>query len=93
MKLLYKLISPETMAFLRFSAIAGLLTTTTLLVNLNKKTFNNIFQQRSKSLWWVFLFSSILPLLLFLYIFNFLFGEIDMLKEGKLVLKVFGLKY
>ncbi|OGM03590.1 hypothetical protein A2715_00330 [Candidatus Woesebacteria bacterium RIFCSPHIGHO2_01_FULL_39_32] len=81
---------PELLSFLRFSAIAGLLATTTLLMNFNHKAFSNFFGYRSKSLWWLFLVFSVLPLLLFLFVFNFLFGRLDLEKYGRLVLRVFG---
>ena len=91
-KLFAKLFSPEVQAFFRFSAIAGLLATTVLLINLNHKTFNRVLGERSKSLSWLFVLLSVVPLLLFLYIFSFLFGNTNLREQGELILKLFGRK-
>jgi len=77
------------MAFFRFSAVAGLLATTVLLINLNHKAFDRVLGPKSKSLWWLFVLFSVVPLLLFLYIFTFLFGKMNLREQGELVLNLF----
>ena len=81
--------SPSVIAFFRFSAVAGLLATTALLINLNHKAFDRVLGQKSRSLWWLFVLFSVVPLLLFLYIFTFLFGKMNLREQGELVLRLF----
>jgi len=82
----------ELLLFFRYSAIAGFLATVTLIINFNHTKFANIFGDRSKSLWWLFLIFSVIPLLLFLFIFNFVFGRFELRQYGDTVLAVFGMK-
>jgi len=62
----------------KYGAIVGFFVTTILIINLNNKAFNSVFQQRSKSYFWFFLLISIIPLLAFIYVFNILFGKITL---------------
>jgi len=69
-----KVIPPQFLEFMRYSAITGFIVTTTLIVNINHHVFGTIFRERAKSYWWLFVLSGIIPLLVFIYIFNFIFG-------------------
>lgn len=79
-------------SFFRYSAMAGFLAITALIINLNHKAFNKLFGEKAKTYRWVFLVTSIFPLLLFLYIFALLFGKADLREQGELVLRIFGRK-
>lgn len=70
-----KEIPPQMIEFVRYSAIAGFIAATTLVVNINHKIFNTFFKERTASFWWLFVISALIPLSLFLYIFSLLFGK------------------
>ena len=73
-----ELIPAEFFSFLRFSAITGFLATTTLFINMHHEAFGRMFKQRASNYWWLFVLLSIVPFLLFLYIFNFVFGKLQL---------------
>jgi len=89
MELLEKFPS-EFIYFLRYSAVAGLLALTVILINLNHYKFRSIFGERSGKLWWLFFTFSILPLMFFIFMFNFVLGRVDLRHYGQIVLRVFG---
>jgi hypothetical protein len=66
----------QTLQIVKYSAIAGFIATTTLLINLNNKLFLKVFKKKSKSYFWFFLVISVIPLLAFLYVFNAVFGKL-----------------
>ncbi|OGM18276.1 hypothetical protein A2686_03690 [Candidatus Woesebacteria bacterium RIFCSPHIGHO2_01_FULL_38_10] len=71
-----KTVEVNFMEFVRFTAIGGFITATTLLVNLNFKGFSFIFKEKTRTYWWLFLTLTVIPLLLFLYIFTLIFGKL-----------------
>jgi spore maturation protein SpmB len=60
----------------KYGAMLGFLVATTLLINLNNKAFTSVFREHSKAYFWFFLVISVIPLLAFIYVFNFLFGRL-----------------
>ena len=70
------LFTRKAVEIFRFGAIIGLIVATTLFVNINNKAFNTVFRERAKSYFWFFLMLSVIPLLVFIYIFSFLFGKL-----------------
>ena len=70
-----KLIPPELLEFVRYSAIAGFIAATTLVVNINHKIFRKIFKENPGTYWWLFVVSSLIPLSVFFYIFSLVFGD------------------
>ena len=70
-----KLIPPQLVEFVRYSAIAGFIAATTLVININHKIFGKIFRENPRSYWWLFVISSLIPLSVFFYIFNLVFGS------------------
>ena len=62
----------------KYGAMLGFLVATTLLINLNNKAYSRVFKTKSKSYFWFFLVLSIIPLLAFIYVFNFLFGKLTL---------------
>jgi len=71
-----KSIPPEFTEFLRYSAITGFIVVTTLLINLNHKTFRYVLKDNARKYWWLFVVFAVVPLLLFLYVFTFIFGKL-----------------
>ena len=65
------------MQFTRYTAITGFIVVATLLINLNHKAFNYVLKDNAKKYWWLFTILAIIPLLLFLYVFTFIFGKIS----------------
>jgi len=62
--------------FIRFSAILGFIIFATFVINFNNKAFNYVLKEKAKKFWWLFILISIVPLLLFLYLFSIIFGKI-----------------
>jgi len=68
----------KTLQVFKYGAVAGFLVTTTLIINLNNKAFNSVFKGKTKSYFWFFLLVSLIPLLVFIYIFSALFGKLSL---------------
>jgi ATP-dependent Zn protease len=68
----------KAIEFLRYGAIIGFLVATTLLINLNNKAYNSVFKEKKKQYFWFFLVISLIPLLIFIAIFNFIFQRLTM---------------
>ncbi len=76
MKLL-AIIPQKMLDVVKVSSIVGLISATTLFINLNFKAFKMIFKEKSRSYWWLFLMMAIAPLLIFLYLFTLFFGSLS----------------
>lgn len=70
-----KSIPKEILDIVKYAAIAGLIATTTLIVNISNVAFRAVFHERTKTFWWLFAVFTIVPLLLFLYLFTLIFGK------------------
>ena len=70
-----KSIPKEVLEVVKYAAIGGLVATTTLIVNLSNVAFRTVFHERTKTYWWLFAMFTIIPLLLFLYVFSLIFGK------------------
>jgi hypothetical protein len=68
----------QSMQMVRYSAIVGFIAATTLVINLHNKLYLKVFKNKAKSYFWFFLLLSIIPLLVFLYIFNALFQKLSL---------------
>src|SRR3972149_5607418 len=68
----------QTLSLFKYGAMLGFLVATVLLMNLNNKAFKYVFKDRAKSYFWFFLLLSVIPLLVFIYIFNLLFGRLSL---------------
>jgi len=62
------------MEFLKFSAFTGFIVSSTLLANLNFKTFKRILGDKSSKYWWLMGILMIIPLLIVLFTFSLLFS-------------------
>ncbi len=69
------LIIHKVLQIFKYGAIVGFFVTTVLIINLNNRAYNHVFQTKAKSYFWFFLIISIIPLLSFIYIFNMFFGK------------------
>lgn len=69
-------VPPEFTEFLRYSSITGFIVVTTLVINLNHKAFRYVLKDNARKYWWIFVLFAVIPLLLFLYAFTFLFGKL-----------------
>jgi len=76
----FSLIPPDMLELIRIIAIAGFVATATLVVSLNFKAFNQVFQSQTNKLWWLFLLLMIFPLMLILYIFSLIFGDYNIVQ-------------
>jgi len=54
-------------------ALGGFLTASTLIIGVNFKIFTNIFGERAKKYWWLFLITALIPICLVLFLFTFFF--------------------
>lgn len=63
------------MSLFRFAAIGGFLVVSVLLINLNFKMFEKMLEKNFALFKWIFLLSTIFPLLLILYAFSFFFEK------------------
>ncbi|MFC1649318.1 hypothetical protein ACFL2C_01215 [Patescibacteria group bacterium] len=61
--------------FVKLSSFVGFLACTALLVNMNRKVHGKVFKKGSRTYWLMFFVSSIIPLLLILYLFTVLFDS------------------
>jgi len=68
-------IPQQLIEFVKFAAIIGLIATTTVVINLSNTAFRNVFRERTKTYWWLFATLTVIPLLVFLYIFSLLFKK------------------
>jgi hypothetical protein len=60
---IFEILPPEVYLVLRTTAIAGFLTATVLLININHKAFKFVFKEKSKTYWWLFTVFTIVPIL------------------------------
>ncbi len=77
-------------AILKFGAMLGFIICSTLVVGLNFKAFKRIFEERTATMWWLFLGISVIPFVMMVGIFTMLFKEktgttIVFLKDGRIV--------
>lgn len=68
-------IPSQFLEFLRYSSITGFIVVATLFINLNHKAFTYLLRDSARKLWWVFVLFAVIPLLLFLWAFTFIFGK------------------
>lgn len=68
----------KSMQFLKYGAMLGFFVTSVLVINLNNKAFKYIFKDHAKNYFWFFLLLSIIPLLVFIYLFNLFFGKLNL---------------
>ena len=71
-----ELVPSEILEFLRYSAIVGFISTATIVINLNNKAFKRILGENAARLWWLFVLLAVIPLFVFLYLFNLIFGQL-----------------
>jgi hypothetical protein len=72
------LFAGRAMQFLRWGAMLGFFVTAVLVINLNNKAFRFVFREHARSYFWFFLILSIIPLLVFIYLFNAFFGKLNL---------------
>jgi hypothetical protein len=68
----------KSMQFLRYGAMLGFFVVSILIINLNNKAFRFVFREHAKTYFWFFLLLSIIPLLVFIYLFNAFFGKLNL---------------
>jgi hypothetical protein len=69
-----QLLQAQFSSSLKLVAFVGFLATATLFIGFNHKVFEVVFGEKSKTYWWLFALFVIVPFLLVIYIFSFLFG-------------------
>lgn len=64
--------------FLRYGAMLGFFVTSILVINLNNKAFRYVFKSHARSYFWFFMLLSIIPLLVFIFLFTTFFGKLNL---------------
>jgi len=72
---IFQYLPPEVYIVFRTTAIAGFLTASVLLININHKAFKFVLKEKSKTYWWLFTVFTVVPLLVILQIFTIFFGR------------------
>jgi hypothetical protein len=72
------LIPRKFVEIIRYSAFAGFIVSATLLVLLDYKAFKRVFKERVNELKWVFVISTVVILLLMIYIFTIFFQRLGL---------------
>lgn len=58
---------------IKFGALAGFIAASTILINLNYKAFNSVFQKKTKMVWFLFFVMAALPFGIMLLLFSYFF--------------------
>lgn len=61
--------------FIKLTSFVGFLTCTALFININRNVHGRVFKVGSRTYWLIFFTSSVIPLLLVLYLFSVLFDS------------------
>jgi len=61
--------------FVKLASFVGFLTCAALFVNINRNVQSKVFKIGTKTYWMIFFTSSVIPLLLVLYLFTILFDS------------------
>lgn len=69
----FEFLPPEAYLVFRTTAIAGFLTASVLLININHKAFKFVFKEKSKTYWWLFTVFTVVPMLVILQVFSLFF--------------------
>ena len=68
------IIPVKVIIFLKYSAIIGFVVAVSALVGLNHKFLNNFFKVKSNYYWLILGFTSVLPVLMMVYVYSLLFS-------------------
>lgn len=91
-------VDSQILEIIKFASSAGFLICLTLIAGLNFKIFKSLLKDKFQKFWWVFVISSVFPLLVFLFIFTVLFERqnpikrVMIFKDGKPVVNVTEIK-
>jgi len=72
---IFDYLPPQVYFAFRVTAIAGFVTSSVLLVNINHRAFKWVLKEKSKTYWWLFTVFTVVPLLVILQIFSLFFGR------------------
>jgi hypothetical protein len=61
---------------IKIVAFVGFLAAATLFIGLNHKFFVLALGEKSKTYWWMFIIIAVVPLLIIIYAFSYLFGSV-----------------
>ncbi len=70
-----ELLNAQFVQTTRIVGIIVFLSIATLFIGFNHNIFKIVFAEKSKSYWWLFALLTIIPFLLVLFVFSFLFGD------------------
>jgi hypothetical protein len=69
-------LSPESAQAFKLVCFVIFLAASTLFIGFNHQMFTLVMGERSRSFWWLFVIIALVPLLLVLYAFSIIFGNI-----------------
>jgi hypothetical protein len=72
---MFNYLPPEVYLVFRTTAIAGFVTASVLLININHRAFKWVLKEKSITYWWLFTVFTIVPLLMILQVFSIFFGR------------------
>lgn len=78
MKVDFLEVTNKAIQFLRYGAMLGFFVASILIINLNNKAFNFVFKEHAKRYFWFFMLLSVIPLLVFIFLFNAFFGRLNL---------------
>ena len=72
---IFDYLPPQVYLAFRATVIAGFVTASVLLININHRTFKWVLKEKSITYWWLFTVLTIVPLLMILQVFSIFFGR------------------